>query len=271
MIVHWFSQTPLGRIPAIELVPLLGLPAFWIISFLIYCLRCAIFGMDRSPRIDQVARTPWLPRIVMEFGYWMFRIPVRLCIALGITANMITFGSLILTVIAAVSISQGYFGLGGWMLLFAFTCDSWDGIVARATGTVSVTGEFFDSTIDRYNDLITFLGFMYYFRNDGIPIFIVLLAMVGSTLVSYTRAKGEAVGVDPNVGYMQRHERAVWIGVSTALSPILAAYIETDATHPIYHLSVVVMALVAIMTNITAIWRIRFVMAGLRRLHGVTK
>ncbi|MCS6915336.1 MAG: CDP-alcohol phosphatidyltransferase family protein [Myxococcales bacterium] len=255
---------------------MLGLPVFWVVSFLIYCVRCALFGMDRTPRIDEVVRTPWLPRIFMEFGYWMFRIPVRICIALGITPNMITFGSLVLTVVAAVAVSQGYFALGGWTLLFAFTCDSWDGIVARATGTVSVTGEFFDSTIDRYNDLITFLGFMYYYRNDQLPLFIVLLAMLGSTLVSYTRAKGKAAGVDPNVGYMQRHERAVWIGVSTALSPILAAFVEPDAAHPVYHMAVVVMAVVAIMTNITAIWRIRFVMAELRRLsskapHGAMK
>jgi CDP-diacylglycerol--glycerol-3-phosphate 3-phosphatidyltransferase len=276
LIEHWFRGTPLARMSWIDLVPLLGLPAFWITSFLIYLLRCALFGMERTPRIDQVTRTPWLPRIIMEFGYWMFRIPVRMCIALGITANMITVGSLVLTVIAAAAISQGHFAFGGWTLLFAFTCDSWDGIVARATGTVSVTGEFFDSTIDRYNDLITFFGFMYYYRNDRWPLLVVLTAMVGSTLVSYTRAKGVAVGVDPNVGYMQRHERAVWIGVATALAPILSAFIEGDTPHPVYHLVVVVLVLVAIMTNITAIWRIRYVMDGLRRLgsnapHGAMK
>jgi len=93
--------SPLWSLPKTVLIPLLGLPAFWVISFLIYCVKCAIFGMDRTPRIDQVVKTPWLPRIFMEFGYWMFRIPVRLCIVLGITPNMITFGSMLLTVLAA--------------------------------------------------------------------------------------------------------------------------------------------------------------------------
>ncbi|HNO69552.1 MAG TPA: CDP-alcohol phosphatidyltransferase family protein, partial [Pseudomonadota bacterium] len=157
------SGSPLWSLPLTVLVPLLGLPAFWIVSFLIYCVKCAIFGMDRTPRIDQVVKTPWLPRIVMEFGYWMFRIPVRICIALGITPNMITFGSMLLTVLAAVAVAIGHFAFGGWVLLFAFTCDAWDGIVARATNNCTASGEFFDSTMDRYNDLFTFLGYLYYY------------------------------------------------------------------------------------------------------------
>lgn len=273
---HEFGGSPLWRMPWIDLLPMLGLPLFWLGCFAIYCVRSLIFGTERSARIDKLAQSPWLPRFLMEFGYWMFRIPVRICIALGISANMITLGSLLATGVAAVAVGLGHFALGGWTLIFAFICDSWDGIVARATGTSSATGEFFDATIDRYSDLITFFGFMHYYRNDQGPLFLVLAALVGSTLVSYTRAKGEACGVDPNVGYMQRHERAVWLGVGTALAPILAAYVEPDAAHPLYYLPVGVMALLAVLTNITAIWRIRFVMTGLRRLdsnslHNATK
>lgn len=259
------AGSPLGSLPWYDLYPLIGLPAFWVVCFVYYCARSAIIGMDRTPRIDKIAKSPWLPRIVMEFGYWMFRVPVRLCIALHITANMITFGSLLATLVGAYLIAIGHFALGGWTLLFAFTCDSWDGIVARATNTGSISGEFFDATIDRYNDLITFFGFMYYYRNDPLPLLLVLIALTGSTLTSYTRAKGEAVGVDPNVGYMQRHERAVWLGISTATAPILAAYVEPGAAHPLYHLPIAIMALLAVLTNITAVWRVLFVMNGLRQ------
>ena len=114
------STSPLWSLPSTVLVPLLGLPAFWVACFLIYCVKCAIFGMDRTPRIDQVTKTPWLPRIFMEFGYWMFRIPVRFFIALGITPNMITLGSMLLTVVASIAIAMGHFGFGGWTLLLAF-------------------------------------------------------------------------------------------------------------------------------------------------------
>ncbi len=257
------TSSPLWNLPLTVLVPLLGLPAFWIVSFLVYCVKCAIFGMDRTPRIDQVVKTPWLPRIFMEFGYWMFRIPVRLCIVLGITPNMITFGSMLLTLLAAVAVALGNFAFGGWTLLFAFTCDAWDGIVARATNNCTASGEFFDSTMDRYNDLITFLGFLYYYRNQPWVFAVTSLAMVGSTVVSYSRAKGDAVGINANVGYMQRHERAVWLGTGTALSPIAAAYIEPGASIPTYHVAAGVLLLMALMTNITAIWRIRVVMRGL--------
>jgi CDP-diacylglycerol--glycerol-3-phosphate 3-phosphatidyltransferase len=254
----------LGNLPWTVKVPLFGLPIFWVACFLIYLLRCAIFGMERTDRIDKVWESPWLPRIVMEFGYWMFRIPVRICIALGITPNMITFGSMLLTIAAAVAIGLGHFALGGWTLLFAFTCDAWDGIVARATNSCSPSGEFFDSTIDRYNDLITFFGYVYYYRNDPLVLLLIALAIIGSTVVSYTRAKGDAFGINASVGYMQRHERAVWLGGGTVFAPIVAAFVEPGAAHPIYHTVVIVMALTAIMTNITALWRMSVVMTALR-------
>jgi CDP-diacylglycerol--glycerol-3-phosphate 3-phosphatidyltransferase len=268
--LHPGDQAPtagqmLWSLPWAVKIPLLGLPTFWIVSFAIYLLRCAIFGMERTPRIDTVFKSPWLPRVVMEFGYWMFRIPVRLCIVLGITPNMITFGSLLLTVGGAVAIGMGHFALGGWTLLFAFTCDAWDGIVARATNNCSASGEFFDSTIDRYNDLITYLGYLYYYRNDKLMLPLVALAMIGSTLVSYTRAKGDALGIDASVGYMQRHERAVWLGVSTAVAPIVAAFVEPGSPQPLYHIVVIVMALMAVLTNITAFWRISVVMNGIKK------
>ncbi len=273
--IHHSSQAQsagqlLWSLPWAVKVPLLGLPAFWILSFLIYLLRCAIFGMERTPRIDNIFKSPWLPRVVMEFGYWMFRIPVRLCIVLGISPNMITFGSLMLTIGGAIAIGMGHFALGGWTLLFAFTCDAWDGIVARATNACSASGEFFDSTVDRYNDLITYLGYLYYYRNDKLALPLVALAMIGSTLVSYTRAKGDALGIDASVGYMQRHERAVWLGVSTAVAPIISAFVEPGAPQPVYHFVIIVMALMAVLTNITAIWRISVVMNGIKRqkLHG---
>lgn len=265
------SGHPLWSLPLTVLVPLIGLPSFWVLCFIIYLIRCAIFGHDRTPRLDQLTRTPWLPRVVMEFGYWMFRIPVRLCIGLGISPNMITFTSFLMTLVTAVFVGMGDFALGGWALLFAFTCDSWDGIVARATNQCSPAGEFFDSTMDRYNDLITFLGFLYYYRDRPLPLFLTALGLIGSTVVSYARAKGDAVGINANVGYMQRHERAVWLGGGTALAPIVAAYLEPGAVHPVYHLTVLVMGLLAVMTNVTALWRIAVVMralSGRRHLGG---
>jgi len=254
----------LSQFPLAVLVPMIGLPAFWIAAFIFFVIKCAIFGMERSPRIDQLTKTPWLPRIVMEFAYWMFRIPVRICIALHITPNMITFGSLLLTVLGAVLVGIGQFALGGWTLLFAFTCDALDGIVARATNQTTASGEFFDSTIDRYNDLIAFLGYLYYYRDNLLAFVLCATALVGSTVVSYSRAKGDAVGINANVGYMQRHERGTYLGIATILAPILSAYMEPANRQPSYPLVILILGVLAVMTHVTALMRISVVMKGLK-------
>jgi phosphatidylglycerophosphate synthase len=251
--------------PTVDLVALIAPLAFWFGSFLVFAVRCAFFGTPRTARIDKVASSPYLPRIFMEFGYWMFTWPIALLLRLGVTANLVTFGSLFFTIVAAIFYGDGHFAVGGWILVLAFSCDAWDGILARTTATESPSGEFLDATIDRYNDLFAFFGLMYYYRNDALPLACAALALVGSTLTSYTRAKGESVGVDPNVGYMQRHERAVYLGLGTVAAPIFAAFFERGSPHPHYYLAVASLALMAILTNVTAIWRARVVIDGLRK------
>jgi len=226
--------------------------------------------MPESARFQAVPRSPYLPRVIMEYAYWVFAQPVALCRRFGVTPDLLSYASLVVTLGGSAALAVGWFGLGGWTLLLAFALDAWDGMLARALGTASVRGEFLDAVIDRYNDLFVFLGLMFYYRADPLPCALAAAALVGSTLTSYTRAKGEAVGVDPNVGWMQRHERAVYIGIATVMSPIIASFVEPDAAHPRHHLVVATLALVAFATNVTAVWRARYVLAGLRRAMAVT-
>ncbi len=233
--------------------------------FGVFLVISAVRGMQRTARIDRIARSPYLPRVVMEFGYWMIDSPANAFVRLGITPNSITTLSLLFTITAALFYGAGLFFEAGWALVFGFLCDAWDGIVARKTNTSSPAGEFFDATIDRYNDLFAFLGIMYYYRNDPLPLAFATLALVGSTLTSYTRAKGESVGIDPNVGWMQRHERGVYLGLSTTMAPVVAHFTERGAERPHYYLVVAVLALIAFTANVTAVWRARFVLAGLSK------
>jgi CDP-diacylglycerol--glycerol-3-phosphate 3-phosphatidyltransferase len=243
-------------------LPPVALGAYVLPAFVVFLVRTG--GVVRTARIDAAGRSPYVPRLLMEFAYWVFEQPVAICRALGVTPAMISFASLAVTAGAAAAIGAGCFSLGGWTLLLGFALDAWDGILARKLGVSSDAGEFLDATIDRYNDLLTSLGFMYYWRDDPLPLACAAAALVGSTLVSYTRAKGEAVGVDPNVGTMQRHERAVYLGLGALLAPVAALWLEPRATHPRYLLAVAAVALVAIASNLTAIARARFVLAGLR-------
>jgi CDP-diacylglycerol--glycerol-3-phosphate 3-phosphatidyltransferase len=237
--------------------------AFWVLMFVVFLCLSAVRGVPRTARIDRVARSPYLPRVVMEFGYWMLDAPANACVRLGLTPNMITLLSLLFTLAAAVLFACGRFAEGGWALLIGFMCDAWDGIVARKTNRSSTAGEFFDATVDRYNDLFAFLGLMYYYRNDLLPLVLATGALVGSTLTSYTRAKGEAVGVDPNVGWMQRHERGVYLGIATATAPVVAHFTERGVAHPRFFIVIATLALMAVTANVTAVWRARVVLAGL--------
>jgi CDP-diacylglycerol--glycerol-3-phosphate 3-phosphatidyltransferase len=239
--------------------------AFWVLMFLVFLAVSAVRGVPRTARIDRVARSPYLPRVVMEFGYWMLDAPANACVRLGITPNMITLLSLVFTVAAAGLFAGGRFFEGGWLLLIGFMCDAWDGIVARKTNRSSEAGEFFDATIDRYNDLFAFLGLMYYYRNDPLPCALAGATMIGSTLTSYTRAKGEACGVDPNDGWMQRHERGVYLGLATTTAPLIAHFTERGTLHPQFYGVVLMLAVMAVTANVTAIWRAKVVIEGLSR------
>jgi CDP-diacylglycerol--glycerol-3-phosphate 3-phosphatidyltransferase len=137
-------------------------------------------------------------------------------------------------------------------------------MLARERGTASMRGEFLDAIVDRYNDLIALLGLLYWYRNDPLPAALAAAALVGSTLVSYTRAKGEACGVDTPGGFMQRHERAVYLGVFTLLSPLVATWVEPGAAHPRFHLTIAMLAVVAVATNVTAVLRARHVLERMR-------
>jgi CDP-diacylglycerol--glycerol-3-phosphate 3-phosphatidyltransferase len=255
----------LGGVPLVDLVPIVALFAYAVPAFLVFLVRTAVAGVPRTARIESVPRSPYLPRLIMEYAYWVFAQPVWICRRVGIGPDALSYASLVVSVAGAVALGAGWFGLGGWTLLLAFALDAWDGMLARALGTASARGEFLDAVIDRYNDLIVFLGLMFYYRQDPLACGLAAAALIGSTLTSYTRAKGEASGVDPSLGFMQRHERAVYLGLFTLISPLVAAWAEPGVAHPRYHVTVAMLALLAVATNVTAIVRARFVLKGLRK------
>jgi len=250
--------------PVVDALALVVLSAIWVLSFIYFALRALVLGAPQTERIGRLSISPYLPRLVMEFGYWMFTLPILALVRLGVSANMVTAASALFTLLAAGFFAAGQFALGGWTLILAFSCDAWDGIIARKTGTSSPAGEFLDSSVDRYNDLIAFFGFMYYYRNDPLPLALAALAAVGSTVTSYARAKGESVGIDFNVGYMQRHERGAYLGASAVFAPLVTMWIEPGATPPRYHLVIFALGLLAVLTNLTAYMRIRYVFVRLR-------
>ena len=128
-----------------------------------------------------------------------------------------------------ITCSSGYFfhqhevRTAGALILLGGIFDLFDGTVARRTGLASPFGAFYDSTLDRLSEIIVYIGLLSLYNdyradaNDVVMIYVVILAMAGSLMISYTRARAEALGIDCTVGIMQRAERVILIGVAALL------------------------------------------------------
>jgi len=176
---------------------------------------------------------------------------VRGLSSLGVTPDQVTFVGLGLSLAAAVAAGLGRFGLATILLLLGSVCDMLDGGLARLSGRGSRFGAFLDSTIDRYAELGLFIGYAVYFADRGTPldVAVVCTAAAGSILVSYARARAEGLGIDCNVGLMERPERLVLLIAATALGPVALIW---------------ALRLLAVLTHVTALQRIRHVHGRLR-------
>lgn len=186
-------------------------------------------------------------------------------IRVDITPNFITTTGFVLNVVAAgffvyAAIYQPYdlalIGWGGGIVLFAGLFDMMDGRLARMGNMSSVFGALWDSTLDRYSELFTLFGICTYFLLNGWEWMgvVTFLAMVGSVMVSYVRARAEGLDIECKVGLMQRPERVVL----TALGAILCG-----ACGDLLWLAVPI-AVIALLANITAFWRVRHCYKELR-------
>ena len=164
-------------------------------------------------------------------------------VRLRLKPNQLTVFGLILSLLSAVAYAKGRIPLGGVLLGVAGLLDLLDGSVARLTGQATPFGAFLDSVMDRYSDLTVLLGILYFYvQLDRTPeVLLAMATLVGSSLVSYTRARAEGVGIRCEVGLMERGER-VLILVIASLADILplslwllAPLINWTAFQRIYH------------------------------------
>lgn len=184
-----------------------------------------------------------LPDSVKDWYLKLIQPVIDFFIKLELNPNFFTTIGFILTVGAAVLFATGYLRIAGAIILLAGTFDIVDGKVARLSNRVTKFGALYDSTLDRYSEVIMFFGLAFYFvRADMfITSVAVSFALGGAVMVSYVRARAEALGFECKVGIMQRPERVVYIGFGAVI-----------------HMYVLIFAiiLIAIFANITAIQRI---------------
>jgi len=137
------------------------------------------------------------------------------------------------------------------MIILAGICDVLDGRLARETNRVSKYGALIDSVVDRYSEVFLFLGLLIYFWERSLTLIILLfLAIAGSLLVSYIRARAEGLGIECKVGIMQRQERMSYLAAGAILGsvPFLANFFLILAIWAI-----------AILSNFTVIQRVVYI------------
>ncbi|HEY3355556.1 MAG TPA: CDP-alcohol phosphatidyltransferase family protein [Polyangia bacterium] len=217
----------------------------------------------RDPRVEKPHHSALAPSWLIGYITFALRPIERFFMLARVSPNALTFGSLCTAGLAAFECAIGNFAAGGWALLLTGALDLFDGRIARATGRVTASGAFYDSIVDRYAEGLVFAGLAVYYRQSPI-LYVVLACMIGSYMVSYTRARGESLGVSSAGGTMQRPERIVALGFGLALSPAVAAFLEPASPRPVYYLAVVALAFVALSASGTALWRFGRVFALLR-------
>ena len=134
----------------------------------------------------------------------------------GLSPNFVTLIGLMGNIIASLFLSEGKFITGGVIALFSGAFDAIDGTMARLSEEANKFGCLLDSLVDRYSEMILLLGILIYFAsiNDDTGIILIYLALCGSFLVSYIRARAEGLGVEVKKGILTRVERLIILVIS---------------------------------------------------------
>jgi peptidoglycan lytic transglycosylase len=174
---------------------------------------------------------------------WTDPIGLALYRRLHLRPNHLTLIGLGVSLLAATAFCAARIRTGGVLLILAGLCDFFDGSLARASGQVSSFGAFLDSVIDRYSDLVVLLAIVVLYAQ--VPhtrgAIVAMAGLIGSMMVSYTKARAESIGVRCTVGMMERPERMICL-IAGALLDLLEPALWV----------------LAVLSNLTALQRIAF-------------
>lgn len=251
--IHYFQALdPLW----LSLVPLILFNSFFVLTCLYYGLTYKSRTSDREIALKEHSKM--LGRFLKDYWYWLMSPLERLALKLRLTPNILTFMGFLGSCMAGYIFHKGMFGLGGWFMIFSASFDMFDGRIARLTGQESKSGAYFDSVMDRFGEAAVFIGLISYYSQSWV-LYVTIVALIGSMMTSYTRARGEGVGVDVKKGAMQRAERVVFLGVGSICSPIASYFVSFFYPVPVDILTVAALIIIALFTNLTAIYRMRYV------------
>lgn len=179
----------------------------------------------------------------------------RALVRWGVHPNALTTAGFAVTVFAGFLYHMDHVRFAGLCVLLGGLVDIFDGRVARESGLASKFGSFYDSTLDRMSEIVVFIGLISLYNqyardvSDIWMIYVIALAMGGSLMVSYTRARAESLDLDCSVGFMQRAERVVLLGAGSLFFGLMWDGLVLQ----------VILVILAVTTVLTAIQRIVWV------------
>lgn len=200
--------------------------------------RCAVENVEA--KVERLTFTDKMRRLFKG----VIDAIAKLLINLGLKPNSVTLLGLIGNIAGAVLIALGYITIGGIVVLILAPLDAVDGTMARMRGEVTSLGAYIDSVTDRYSELFLLGGLLVYFvqHTNTTGIILVYIAAAASILVSYVKARAEALGYEAKIGLLSRLERYL------VLIPCL-----------VFNIPMIALWILAILGNFTALQRIYYV------------
>ncbi len=229
-------------------------------AFVVYLVR------TDSPRRRERREGSWIvPTRLIDFAYWATDPLVEQLADDGVHPHHITALSLYGAGIAGGALAMGCIVLGGWCLALTGLCDLLDGQLARTQRLDSAAGAFFDSVADRIAEIVVWGGLAVYGGGE-IVTWLAIAAMGASLIVSYSRARGQSLGADLEIGLMRRPER-LWLLVLILLGAPLASLggSGTSADEPTLYALAWGAGLIAGLSGVTAYRRTVAIFRALRR------
>jgi len=205
------------------------IPVAYMVGMFAYFATCTAFG--RQPVVQGVNRRTFSEIIgpfVTAYFLWLIQPLERVLVAGRVSPNILTMVSLGLCGLSGIAGAVGFLATATWLYIAAGVLDILDGRLARATEQSSQAGAFLDSVSDRWGELLVLAGLAWYLRMTP-WMAAAMLAIAGSMMVSYTRARGEGLGIKLDGGTMQRAERILVVSFGTLVAAWCAASASTEA------------------------------------------
>ena len=226
-----------------------------------YGVRVARFGRASDARLAGERGTALLGRYPIEAFHWVLRLVSVTLERTKVSPDTLTLASLACPLGTIPLVATGHFEIAGLLLLAGSAFDAFDGIVARIRGIASDRGEMLDAVVDRYADAACLVGLAIYYRANVWFLAFTLLAIVGSMMVSYVRAKAETFGLDLPSGIMRRPERVAYLCGALIFGRISSSWLfSSDETRPVTLLAILA---IGALSNVAAI---RMLIEARRRL-----